>query len=744
MQRLRYLNALLLAALFVAAGCAGSQPSTPPASGGEDGGMTAGTSMVGDIRVSEFDVSEITYPAVEDFQMPDIEKLELDNGMTVYLIEDHELPTVSATARVGAGEVWAPADHAGLASVTGTVMRTGGTQSMSSDEVNQLLENLGATVETSIGQTSGTAYMNTLAENVDRVLPVFADVLMNPAFAEDKIEQAKSQQKTSISRRNENPQQIGFRELNKLVYGADSPYAKVPQYYTIDEITREDVTRFHGKYFTPNNTLLSVWGDFDPAEMKRKLREAFGDWARAEGFQKPEPPAVEGERDYSVNVVPKSDVTQSTILIGHLGEIKRNNPDYFPVIVMNQVLSGGFSGRLFQNVRKDQGLAYSVFGNYGAGYDREGRFFSGVFTKSSSTVEGARAVIEEIERMRQEAPSEEELELAKQSYLNSFVFNFDSRREILDRLMTYEYYGYPQNFLDQIKQGVEDVTAEDVLRVSKKYLHPDQVDILVVGNRENFDQDLATLTKDGTVNEIDISIPTEPPGGPADGEKEAPTATDEQVAAGQDLLAEVREAMGGDAYDDIDNVRRSVETNAGGQTIEQTIATNLAGQVRAEVSTPRGTVTIIDDGEQAFIKTPRGTQPAPPQVRKQFLGGLQRNFSYLMTQPGELEVSDQGTQTVEGTELRALRVTPPGGNAFTLMVDPETMMPARMSFQGQNPQTGQSFEATNVFSDYREKSGVMVPYTTTTYRGGEEAATTTVTGFETNVDFPDGYFSVEQ
>jgi predicted Zn-dependent peptidase len=741
MQRLRYLNALLLAALLVTAGCAGSQQATPSPDDDSDGGMGSGSTGQ-DIRVSEFDVSEITYPEVSDFQMPDVEKFELENGMKFYLIEDHELPTVSASARVGTGEVWEPADHAGLASVTGTVMRTGGTQSMSSDEVNQLLENLGATVETSIGETSGSAYMNTLADNVDQVLPVFADVLMNPAFAEDKIEQAKSQQKTSISRRNDNPRQIASREFDKLVYGADSPYARVEQYYTIDEITREDLTRFHGQYFHPNNTLLSVWGDFDTADMKRKLREAFGGWEREANFEKPEPPTVEGERGYSVNFVQKDDVTQSTVFIGHPGEIKRNNPDYFPVIVMNQVLSGGFSGRLFQNVRKDQGLAYSVFGEYGAGYDREGRFFTGVLTKSASTVEGTRAVIEEIEKMRRRAPTEEELKLAKQSYLNSFVFNFDRREEILNRLMTYEYHGYPRNFLDQIKQGVEDVTAEDVLRVSKKYLHPDEVDILVVGRQEDFDEDLSVLARDGAVNEIDVSIPTSPPGEQA--EEEEPAASEEQMAAGRDLLAEVRAAMGGGAYDDIDNMRQSSETQAGGQTLNQTVATDLAGQVRAEVETPRGTITIVDDGEQALIKTPRGTQPAPPRVRKQFLGGLQRNLTYLMTQPDELQVSDQGTQTVEGTELRALRITPSGGDAFTLLIDPETMRPARMTYQGQNPQTGQPFEATNVFSDYREKSGVMVPYTTTTYRDGKETATSTVTGFETNADFPDGYFSMEQ
>ncbi|PSQ99408.1 MAG: hypothetical protein BRD48_04295 [Bacteroidetes bacterium QS_9_68_14] len=257
-------------------------------------------------------------------------------------------------------------------------MRTGGTQSMTSDEVNQLLENLGASVETYVGETSGGASMSTLAENVDEVLPVFVDVLANPAFAEDKVAQAKSQTRGAISRRNDNPGQIVSREFDKLVYGADSPYARVPQYYTLSEISREDLVNFHDKYFHPNNTMLSVWGDFDTAQMKEKLRNAFGEWEQAEGFTPPEPPAPEGERDYSVNFVEKTDVNQSTVRMGYLGTLTRDDPDYFPVIVMNEVLSGGFTSRLFKNVRTDQGLAYSVSGSYNAGYQTPGPFLAQV------------------------------------------------------------------------------------------------------------------------------------------------------------------------------------------------------------------------------------------------------------------------------------------------------------------------------------------------------------------------------
>jgi len=172
--------------------------------------------------------------------------------------------------------------------------------------------------------------------------------------------------------------------------------------------------------------------------------------------------------------------------------------------VMNQILGGGFTGRLFKNVRSRQGLAYSVFGAYGTEYAYPGTFSLGCQTKSESTVQAIQAIVSEVEKMQQTEVTDEELKLAKESFLNSFVFNFDTEGEIVTRLLTYEYYDYPADFLLQTRDRVEKVTKADVLRVAKKHLNPDKVRILVVGNPEEFDKPLKTL---GEVNTIDITIP---------------------------------------------------------------------------------------------------------------------------------------------------------------------------------------------------------------------------------------------
>ena len=688
----------------------------------------------------DYDVEDLTYPDLRDFETPTPERVVLDNGMVIFLLEDEELPQVNAVARFGTGSVYEPAEMRGLASVTGTAMRTGGTASLSADSLNLALENVGATVETSIGTTSGSAFMSTLADHVDRVLPIFADVIRRPAFDSSKVALAKNNQKTSISRRNENPQQIGFRVFQKILYGEDSPYARTPEYYTVDRITRADVQDFHAEYFHPGNTILSVWGDFDADAMEETLREQFGDWEAVDGFERPMPPQPDAERAYSVNFVRKSDVNQSTIVIGHPGEITRRSDDYPRVTVMNQVLSGGFSSRLFQNVRKDKGLAYSVFGAYTASYNRPGLFYAGIFTKSSTTVEGTRAVMTEVERLRTEAPSQEEVTLAKDSYLNSFVFNFDTKREVLSRLMAYEYYDYPTDLLQQTKDGVETVTPNDVQEVAQSYLHPDESHIVVVGRQQDFSDSLTALTRDGSVNEVDISIPTSPP------TDDAPASAESQ-ATGMNLLAQAKEFLGGSSFASLSGMRvtssQTVQSPQGEQTIESTLVVSLPNQLRVEQTLPNGMqIVIADDGDRMMLKTPRGTQQAPDQVRTQAAGSLWRSLPYLMANLDheELTVQALGSKTVDGTSYEAVKVTPPAGNPLTLYLDPETHRPARMDYTAMTRQGPAS--QTDVYSDFQTHSGIALPHTTITYQDGEKQSETQVSSVTINPDLQEGVFDL--
>jgi len=448
------------------------------------------------------DYKQLKYPKLGQIEIPQVRRVTLANGMQVFLLEDHELPLINLSALIRTGSVYEPADKIGLAAITGTVMRTGGTTSKTGDEIDEQLEQIAASVETGIGPNVGGGSMSVLKEDVDTGLSILADVLMNPAFREDKIELAKITHRSSIARRNDFPFGIAFREYTKLIYGPESVYARHTEYATIDNITRDDLVAFHKKFFHPNNTMLAVWGDFNTEELIKKIEEAFKTWQKAD-VTPAGVPQVTYEFRPTVNVIQKQDMNQSCICLGHIGGMM-NDPDYFALVVMNEILGGSFTGRLFKNVRSRMGLAYAVFGVYSADYDHPGIFYVGCQTKSKSTAQAIRAMSEEVRKITQAEVTDEELALAKESYLNSFVFNFDSKAEIVRRLMIYHYFGYPEDFLQKTKENVEKVTKADVLRVARKHLQPDKMQILAVGRPQDFDEPLSVF---GQVREIDITIP---------------------------------------------------------------------------------------------------------------------------------------------------------------------------------------------------------------------------------------------
>lgn len=449
---------------------------------------------------------QIPIPKLPAFHPAQPKRIELPNGMVIFLQEDHELPTIDGTARIRGGQRLVTANKIGLMDVYGEVWRTGGTKSQTGDQLDDYLEQRAAKVETGGGTDSTTVSWSCLKEDFDDVFRVFADVLKNPEFRADKIEIAKKGMYDSISRRNDEPSQIAGREAAKLVYGANNPYARVPEYATVAAITRQDLVDWHGKYVHPTNIILGVVGDFDSATMEARLREAFAAWPKGQAANDPEikpDPAKPGYYE-----VDKTDVNQSNIQMVALG-IRRMNPDYFATSVLNEAFGGGFSSRLFNDIRTTKGLAYGVGGGVGAGWDHPGMLRLIVSTKSKTTIESIQALDEEIADLGKHPINDEEIKRAKDAILNSFVFRFDSPEKVLQEKMAYEFYGYPLDFLENFQKGIEGVAKEDVARVAAKYIHRDQMAVLVVGNVGEFDKPLSSL---GTVTKLDITIPAPPPG----------------------------------------------------------------------------------------------------------------------------------------------------------------------------------------------------------------------------------------
>jgi zinc protease len=443
----------------------------------------------------------IAIPPLHAFKPKQPTRIELANGMVIFLQEDHELPFINGSILIRGGSRNEAAAKIGLVSLYGETWRTSGTAVKSGDALDDELAAKAASIETSGGPATTSVDWSSFKQDFDGVFGETVDLLLHPAFNSEKLALAKRALDTGISRRNEEASGIAGRESTKLVYGADSPYARQAEYATVGAVTLDDLKAWHQRTVVAGNMIIAVSGDFDAAAMEAKLRKTFEPLPRGTamepvkaGFAGPKP---------GVYFVDKPDVDQSSVEIVGLGTT-RNNPDYYALNVMNEIFSGGFGSRVVQSVRTRLGLAYDVGGNFGAMYDHPGVFRSEAGTKSVSTVAATQAVLAEIARLKTDPPTAEELKKAKDDVMNSFIFHYDTPQKTLSEQELLAFFGYPADFLEKYRDGVERVTAADVTRVANQYIDVSKLAILVVGNKSEIQPPLSEL---GKVTELDVTIP---------------------------------------------------------------------------------------------------------------------------------------------------------------------------------------------------------------------------------------------
>jgi predicted Zn-dependent peptidase len=431
--------------------------------------------------IDQADPRQMTFPPVV-FTPPEPERVVLDNGLVVYLLEDHELPLVTVTALLKTGGWLDPPDKVGLAEMMGETMRTGGTQRMTADEVDRELEQMAALVTISIGTESGSAMLDVLAKDLPRGLRLFAELLMTPAFDPARVELAKLQAIEAIRRRYDRPQAIAGHEFAKLLYGREHPYARESTVQSVSNITRGDLVAFHAKTVHPNGTILGVTGDFDRTTMLSLIKEIFGSWEKGEvpEIMLPAAGGVELTNKPVVRFVSKETV-QAHIRVGQL-TVKENDPDYPAVVLLNDILGGSaFRSRLFNDVRTKRGLAYAVGSVLQTGVRERGAWVMRAETKVESVKDVISRLVANMVRLREEPVSDEELAQAKDAFMNSFVFSFATPSAIVARLMGLEYDGLPRDFLEQLRDRVMALTKDDLLAAARRHVHPEQLRILAVG-----------------------------------------------------------------------------------------------------------------------------------------------------------------------------------------------------------------------------------------------------------------------
>jgi zinc protease len=658
---------------------------------------------------------DLKFAPLPPIKVPEPVEFKLSNGMRVFLLEDHELPLITGNALIRTGNLFDPPNKRGLAGLTGEVLRSGGTRTKSGDQLDEELENVAAQVESQSGETSGSLAFSCLRENADQVLAIFKDFLTSAEFRADKVDLAKTQLRSEISRRNDDAGGIAEREFSDIVYGRNTPYGWRVEYSDVDNIQRQDLVDFYHRYYFPANILLEIYGDFSANEMKAKLEQVLGAWKYTQPAV-PAFPKVQQTPAPGVFLASKSDVTQTFFNVGHLGGEFRDQ-DYPALDVAAQILGGGFSSRLFRNVRTDHGWAYSIGAGWGASYDHPGLFRISGSTQSAHTVDTLKAIRDELERIRTSEVTDQELQTAKDTTLNGFVFRFDRPSKTLNRLMVYEYYGYPRDFIFQYQKAIAAVTKADILRVAKQYFRPQDLTYVAAGNPQEFGTPLSALGM--KVEPIDLTIP-EP-------KKQSTKADPASLAKGRELLQKVQQALGGAdklaAVKDLQyQANVEVQTPGAVMKVKQTNSFLAPSTMRQDIELPFGKQSVYSDGSAGWLAGFQGAQALPPQVVKQVRSEVFRQIPALAT-------SDRDpSRTVNYAGDGALEISSKDGESVRLEVDEKTGMPLKTVYQ----EAGGQGTVSQIFADWREVNGIRLPFEWTTMQGDKKFASVKIDNYKIN------------
>lgn len=430
------------------------------------------------------------------FTIPKAERVLLKNGTPAYLLQDSELPIVTVAALIRTGSVYDPAAQSGLAQLTGSQLRGGGTTTLQPRQLDEELEFMASGVESTFGSDNGMVTMTSLTRNLPRTLELFSDVLFRPRFNEQRFEIARRQALEALRRQNDDPKEVGDRELTKALY-AGHPLGQIPTAATLQAIKRSDLQAFHRRFVRPDNLIITVSGDFDRSQIIHQLNRSVGSVRPVGALALPTIPAVPTNDKPAVLYAAKQ-VNQSVIRLGHLG-ITKDDPDLYAIRVLDFILGGSFTSRLMMEIRTNRGLAYNVGSHFDVGRRFTGSFMAETETRADATLKVIDLMTGIIKGIRSEPVSEQELKLAKESIINSFLFGFTSPASIVLQQARLEFYGYQPDYLDRYRERIAAVTREDLLRAARRHLRPETFKLVVVGDAKSFDRPLSSI---GAVQEL--------------------------------------------------------------------------------------------------------------------------------------------------------------------------------------------------------------------------------------------------
>ncbi len=416
--------------------------------------------------------------ALVPFQIPTPFETTLPNGLRVVIFDDERLPLVSFRLAFLSGDAHDPHEHTGLTSAMVSMM-TEGTDDYSSRELAEKVERLGASLGVSASDDFTIVSASTLSMYSADILDLIAEVVFRPTFPEDELDLYRRNTVENLKYQRSQPNFLANEQTSRILYGSH-PYATIaPKAADVEKLTREDLVRLHEARIIPNNAILVVVGNVDRDELLGKLEAHFGEWPKGE-IPVADDPALPKRTERTITIVDRPGSAQSNIVLANLG-VKRMHPDYFPLLVMNQVLGAGASSRVFMNLREEKGYTYGAYTRMDM-KRLAGDIEATAEVRTSVTGDSLKEFFYELNRIRDERVPEDEINDAKNYLSGVFPLRAETQEGMTGLILNQQIYGLPADYLQSYRDNISAVTADDVQRVAREHLHPETVALVVVGD----------------------------------------------------------------------------------------------------------------------------------------------------------------------------------------------------------------------------------------------------------------------
>lgn len=617
----------------------------------------------------------------------------LANGLKVIVVENHKLPQISYQLSIERDPNMEK-EKAGLADITGTLLATS-TKTKSKSEIDEAVDYIGASLSTN----SRGGYASSLTKHTDKILSLFAEVVLEPGFSEVEFEKIKTQTISGLQTNKDDPSAISNNVSNALTYGLDHPYGEITTENTVANITLQDCKDYYNTYFKPGNAYLVIVGDITPEEARKKAEKYFAKWpaGNTPNYTYPFPKSV---KNTAVAFVDKPGAVQSMINIEYPVDLKPGSPDDIAANVMNTILGSGFSGRLFKNLREDKGYTYGAYSSIST--DKlVGSFSASASVRNEVTDSAVAQFLIELEKLATMPVTQAELNLAKSYMAGSFARSLESPQTVANFARNISRYNLPADYYETYLQRLEAVTVDDITRVAKKYIRPENARIVVVGNQDEVFEKLIPFDKDdGKIELFDIYA----------NPKKVEAAMPSDVSAAQ-ILDGYMKAIGGwanvNAVTSMD-LTYSLELMGMAMTSR---SVQQDGKYYMNMSAPgMNLMTQIYDGEKGIVEQMGQRIP----VEGEDLDGLKEQailFPERLYANAGYSLEVKGMEDVNGKSAYKMAVTKPSGSKSTEYYDKATFL--KIKEIQTTEATGQTQVTTLEYEDYKEVSGIKIPHKVT-------------------------------